>query len=99
MLNVHGVLYLSPLAFQALLRTSVFQASKRAAQAAASNIRQSDAKNHLSPRFRTKIHLCPPETQPDASGFAHEEPAGADTNVARRSMPIHTVVAENEGTL
>ncbi|MGO8932350.1 MAG: hypothetical protein ACLPLZ_06370 [Terracidiphilus sp.] len=37
-------------------------------------IRQSDVKNHLSPRFRTKIHLCQPESQPDATGFSAAEP-------------------------
>jgi len=37
-------------------------------------IRQSDVKNHLSPRFRTKIHLCEPESQPDATGFSAAEP-------------------------
>jgi len=36
-------------------------------------IRQSDVKNHLSPRFRTKIHLCQPESQPDATGFSAAE--------------------------
>jgi hypothetical protein len=39
-----------------------------------SNIRQSDVKNHLSPRFRTKIHLCEPASQPDATGFSAAEP-------------------------
>lgn len=43
-----------------------------------SNIKQSDVKNHLSPRFRTQIHLCPPETEPDATGFSGEEPTGAE---------------------
>ena len=33
-------------------------------------IKRSDVKNHLSPRFRTKIHLCQPESQPDATGFS-----------------------------
>ncbi len=37
-------------------------------------IKQSDVKNHLSPRFRTKIHLCQPESQPDATGFSVAEP-------------------------
>ena len=37
-------------------------------------IKKSDVKNHLSPRFRTKIHLCQPESQPDATGFSVAEP-------------------------
>ncbi|MGA3035142.1 MAG: hypothetical protein ABSD70_17785 [Terracidiphilus sp.] len=41
-------------------------------------IKESDVKNHLSPQFHTKIHLCQPETQPDATGFSSEEPATAD---------------------
>ena len=45
-----------------------------------SNIKQSDVKNHLSPRFNPKIHLCPPESEPDATGFSEEEPAGAEAN-------------------
>lgn len=39
-----------------------------------SQIRQSDVKNHLSPRFRTKIHLCDPVSQPDATGYSVPEP-------------------------
>jgi len=39
-----------------------------------SQIRQSDVKNHLSPRFRTKIHLCDPASQPDATGYSVPEP-------------------------
>jgi hypothetical protein len=39
-----------------------------------SNIRQSDVKNHLSARVRTKIHLCEPMSQPDATGFSGIEP-------------------------
>lgn len=35
---------------------------------------QSDVKNHLSPRFRTKIHRCEPMSQPDATGFSGAEP-------------------------
>jgi hypothetical protein len=37
-------------------------------------IKQSDVKNHLSPRFRTKVHLRQPESQPDATGFSAAEP-------------------------
>jgi hypothetical protein len=63
----------SPLAFPASLQTSIFQARNRTAGATMSNFRQSDVKNHLSPRFRTKIHLSQPESQPDATGFSGAE--------------------------
>jgi hypothetical protein len=43
-----------------------------------SNIRKSDVKNHLSPRFRPKIHLCQPKTEADGGGFSQEEPLGSD---------------------
>jgi hypothetical protein len=36
-------------------------------------VKKSDVKNHLSPFFRTQIHLCPPESQPDATGFSAAE--------------------------
>lgn len=36
-------------------------------------IKKSDVKNHLSPRHRTQIHLCEPESQPDATGFSAAE--------------------------
>jgi hypothetical protein len=39
-----------------------------------SNIKQSDVKNHLSPQFRTKIHLCQPESPPAANGHSVAEP-------------------------
>ncbi|MGA2571049.1 MAG: hypothetical protein ABSF23_11070 [Terracidiphilus sp.] len=41
-------------------------------------IKKSDVKNHLSPRFRTKIHLC----QPDATGFSVAEPDAIKANPA-----------------
>jgi hypothetical protein len=37
-------------------------------------IRMSDAKNHLSPRCRSKIYLCEPVSQPDAIGYSVAEP-------------------------
>ena len=39
-----------------------------------SQVRKSDAKNHLPPRFHTKIHLCDPLSQPDATGYSVSEP-------------------------
>jgi hypothetical protein len=41
--------------------------------------KQSDVKNHLSPRFRTQIHLCEPVSQPDATGFSETEPEAIKT--------------------
>jgi hypothetical protein len=45
-----------------------------------SQIRQSDVKNHLSPRFRTKIHLCDPASPPDATGHSAPEPGAIQAN-------------------
>ncbi len=36
---------------------------------------RSDVKNHMRPPFLAKIHLCPPESQPDATGFSETEPS------------------------
>jgi hypothetical protein len=63
----------SPSALQASLQTSIIQVRNRTTGVAMSQIRQSDVKNHLSPRFRTKIHLCDPVSQPDATGFSVPE--------------------------
>jgi hypothetical protein len=57
-----------------------------------SNIRQSDVKNHLSPRFRTKIHLCAPASQPDATGLSAAE---ADKTKASPSGFAEDFVAEH----
>ena len=57
-----------------------------------SQIRQSDVKNHLSPRFRTKIHLCDPITQPDATGHSVPE---ADAIQANSSTFAQDFVAEH----
>jgi hypothetical protein len=37
-------------------------------------IKKSDVKNHLSPGFRTKIHLCNAVSEPDATGHSAAEP-------------------------
>jgi hypothetical protein len=55
-------------------------------------IKQSDVKNHLSPRFRTKIHLRQPESQPDATGFSAAEP---DAINATESSFTEDFVAEH----
>ncbi len=44
-----------------------------------SNIKKSDVKNHLSPRFRTKIHLCQPESPPAVAGYSVAEPGAMET--------------------
>jgi hypothetical protein len=53
-----------------------------------SNIEKSDVKNHLSPRFRTQIHLCPPQSQPDATGFSNEEMTGAEPKASNSTKDL-----------
>jgi hypothetical protein len=36
-------------------------------------VKRSDVKNHPSVDSRTKIHLCVPESEPDATGFSGDE--------------------------
>jgi hypothetical protein len=69
----HQPVYFSPSASHASLQTSIFQIPNQTTGAAVSLIKKSDVKNHLSPRHRTEIHLCPPESQPDATGFSAAE--------------------------
>jgi hypothetical protein len=57
-----------------------------------SNIRRSDVKNHLSPRFRTKTHLSEPVSQPDATGFSGIE---LETVKATRSNFDADFIAEH----
>lgn len=40
--------------------------------------KQSDVKNHLSSRYRTRIHLATPTSQPDATGFSEEQSERTD---------------------
>ena len=59
-----------------------------------SQIRQSDVKNHLSPRFRTKIHLCDPVSQPDATGYSVPEPDAIEADpstFAQDFMAEHSI--------
>ena len=53
---------------------------------------QSDGKNHLPARFHTKIHLCDPVSQPDATGYSVSEP---DTIKADPSTFARDFVAEH----
>lgn len=39
-----------------------------------SAIKRSDVKNHLRSPLHSRIHLVPPESQPDATGFSAVEP-------------------------
>jgi hypothetical protein len=51
-------------------------------------VKKSDVKNHLSPHHQKGIHLDPPLSQPDATGFSVEEPARTDSNVEeQRQQP------------
>jgi len=60
----------SPLAFQASLQTSIFQLRNQASGDAMTLIKERDAEHHPSPQLNTKIHLCPPVSQPDATGYS-----------------------------
>jgi len=53
-------------------------------------IKKADVKNHLSARHRTEIHLARPESQSDATGFAHEEYAREDSKVNESVEPETT---------
>jgi hypothetical protein len=61
-----------------------------------SQIRQSDVKNHLSPRFRTKIHLCDPVSQPDTTGYSVPE---ADAIKANPSTFAQDFVTEHSNSV
>ena len=85
----------SPSAFQASLQTSIFQLRNRATGAEMSLVKGSDVKNHLSPRFRTKIHPWPLLSQPDATGFSVPEP---DTISANSSEFAKDYVGEHSSS-
>jgi hypothetical protein len=53
-------------------------------------IKKSDLKNHLSAQNLTEIHLVHPQSQSDATGFAHEEAAGENPKVAD---PVENLLA------
>lgn len=74
MQEVHSVFPFSSSALQTSLLTSLFQLRTRMTGARRSNIRKSDVKNHLSPHFRPKTHLCHPKTEADGGRFSQEEP-------------------------
>jgi hypothetical protein len=55
-------------------------------------VKRSDVKRPLSLDFHTKIHLCTPESQPDATGFS-----GAESNTDKTNLSSFTAdfVAEH----
>jgi hypothetical protein len=82
----------SPSAFLASLQTSIFRLRNRTNGDAMSFVERSDAEKPLSLEFRTKIHLCAPESQPDATGFSEAE---SNTNRANLSSFTVDFVAEH----
>jgi hypothetical protein len=52
-------------------------------------------KDQLSPRFHTKIHLCDPVSQPDASGYSAPEPDAINANP---STFVQDFVAEHSSS-
>jgi hypothetical protein len=82
----------SPSAFLASLQTSIFRLHNRTNGDAMSFVKRSDAEKSLSLNFRTKIHLCVPESQPDATGFSGAE---SDTHKANLSGFAVDFVAEH----
>ena len=62
-------------------------------------IKKSDVKNHLSAHHRTEIHLARPESQSDATGFAHEEVTVEDPKVSDPvEKPVITPTPNRPGT-
>lgn len=56
-------------------------------------IKKSDVKNHLSPRHRTKIHLCEPEMPSGTIGSAVAQRDGTETkpsNFAKDFIAEHS---------
>jgi hypothetical protein len=82
----------SPSAFLASLQTSIFRLRNRTNGDAMSFVQRSDAEKPLSLESRTKIHLCAPESQLDATGFSEAE---SDTNKANLSSFTADFVAEH----
>jgi hypothetical protein len=82
----------SPSAFLASLQTSIFRLRNRTNGDAMSFVKRSDVKKPLSLNLRTKIHLCAPESQPDAAGFSGAE---SDTNKSNLSSFTADFIAEH----
>lgn len=45
-------------------------------------LRKSDVNNHLSPRFRTELYLCPPKSQTNATSSSVAEPDTANRSLS-----------------
>ena len=45
-----------------------------------SNFNSSDEENHTRLPFHSKIHLCEPQSQPDATGFSEPEADAINAN-------------------
>lgn len=92
-LSQQPVFPFSPSAFQASLQTSILRLRNRTNGATMSILNPGDGKNRPSPPLHTKIHLCEPQSQPDATGFpeaepVHAQPAGFVADfVAEHSSP------------
>lgn len=56
---------------------------------------KSDVKNHLSPRYRMKIHLCDPASQPDATGYSvtESDAIGAGTSPTAKHDSAERTIA------
>ena len=57
-----------------------------------SNIKKTNVKNHLSPRFRAKLHLCEPQTQPTGAvkSGSMEKPLNLPSTEGREPLSIVT---------
>ena len=56
-------------------------------------VKRSDVKNHLSPHHRKGIHLTPPVSQPDATGFS-EDSLSVDMNGPEQIQQPSSVALE-----
>ena len=61
-------------------------------------IEKSDVKNHPSPPFHTRIHLCEPVSQPDATGFSEAE---SESEPVKANLSVFTqdFLAEHSSTV
>jgi hypothetical protein len=91
-LKQQPVFLFSPSALQASLQTSTFQERNPTTGVAMSQITQSDEKNHLPPRFHTKIHLCDPISKDDAAACSVPE---ANATKADPAIFAQDLVAEH----
>jgi hypothetical protein len=62
-------------------------------------IKKSDVKNHLSPRYRTQIHLCEPESEPDATGFSAEESGAVEADASDPAKDLNAEHSSSSSTL